>query len=62
MTKNIKNLNDVDNKVIKKAHNFEKYKNVVFTPGVKSVTNPLSCALSMFKCMTCYLFLGSVIA
>ena len=39
MTKNIKNLNDVDNKVIKKAHNFEKYKNVVFMVDMKNIEN-----------------------
>jgi hypothetical protein len=30
--------------------------------GFRFVINPLSCALSMFKCMTCSLFLGSNIA
>ncbi len=39
MTKYIKNLNDLENKIITKAHNVEKYKKVVFMIDMKNIEN-----------------------
>ncbi len=39
MTEGINDLFDIDNKIIRKAHNFEKYKNVVFMISLKKIKN-----------------------